>query len=176
MGECTLEALQNVPELVAAARTTAKTAQERVADVLKLIGEERASEEHAEELRAATLIIEATAIDIFSHFELQMQHHFRRGPFSRKLKALLLASDQPDLANRLHQYYLAINVLKHGKGASYSELRNTKDNPFAMKKSQRKSVDDAHPEPGLIDVTTPGFFDGLAATILEAHSFLENKE
>jgi hypothetical protein len=27
---------------------------------------------------------------------------------------------------------------------------------------------------GLIDVCVPGFFDGLATTLLEAHQFLEN--
>ncbi len=51
-----------------------------------------------------------------------MQHHFKRGPFSRKLKASLLVSGRDDLADRIHQYYLAINVLKHGTGASYREL------------------------------------------------------
>lgn len=35
---------------------------------------------------------------------------------------------------------------------------------------------DEGPAPsGLIDIGVPGFFDGLAATLLEAYQFLENR-
>ena len=104
-----------------------------------------------------------------------MQHHFRRGPFSRKLKSLLLESEQTDLADRVYQYYLAINVLKHGKGASYRELLNAPTPLLDVKPTEEIIADEAEAFPGLIDVTVPGFFDGLTSTILEAYYLLENR-
>jgi hypothetical protein len=120
------------------------------------------------ELRAATSAIEFLAIDIFAVFEARMQHHFKRGPFSRKLKALLTSAGQPDLAYRIYQYYLAINVLKHGTGVSHRELLNTPNPLFVVRPA---NVSDA--SCSLIDVTASGFFEGLSTAILEAYHFLE---
>ena len=36
-------------------------------------------------------------------------------------------------------------------------------------------IDEEHPSTGLVDVSVPGFFDGLISTILEAYHFLENR-
>ena len=170
-----MEASQSVPELVAAAQANAKTSEDRVAEILKGMGGEGASDAQVEELRAATVALEMVAVDIFSVFEARMQHHFKRGPFSRKLKALLLESGQTDLADRVHQYYLAINVLKHGKGASYRELLDVPSPLVVVKPAGDIIADPAHPAAGLVDVTVPGFFDGLTTTILEAYDFLENQ-
>ena len=115
------------------------------------------------------------AVDIFSTFEARMQHHFKRGPFSRKLKTLLLESKQPDLADRLHKYYLAVNVLKHGKGASYRELLKSPTSLFAVTAPPADPTDEAKANQSLIDVTAPGFFEGLTDTIIEAYHFLEGK-
>jgi hypothetical protein len=104
-----------------------------------------------------------------------MQHHFRRGPFSRKLEALLKEAAQADLADSIHQYYLAINVLKHGKGASYRELLNTPSAQFRVKPAEDIIAEDADTSESLIEIAVPGFFDGLTATILEAYDFLEKK-
>ena len=166
---------QSVPELVAAAQANAKTSEDRVSGILKLMDGQNGSDAQVKELRAATDALELAAVDIFSLFEARMQHHFRRGPFSRKLKSLLLESEQTDLADRVHQYYLAINVLKHGKGASYRELLNTPSSLFVIKPIEDIIADEAHAPAGLIDVTVPGFFDGLTTTILEAYHFLENR-
>ena len=113
---------KTVLELVAASRATAKVSEDRIAEVQQGLDPNHVTDAQVEDLRAATVALELAAIDLFSLFEARMQHHFRRGPFSRKLRSLLLEAGQTDLADRFHQYYLAINVLKHGKGASYREL------------------------------------------------------
>jgi hypothetical protein len=165
-----MAASPSVPELVAAAQANAKTSEDRIAEIRTLMD---GSDTHAEDLRAATVALELAAVDIFSVFEARMQHHFKRGPFSRKLKSLLMDAKQTDLADRLHQYYLAINVLKHGKGASYRELLNAPSALFDVKPAEDIIAGEAHT--GLVDVSGPGFFDGLTTTILEAYHFLENR-
>lgn len=162
-----MESSQSVPELVAAAQTHAKTHE----DTLKRLGAQDASDAQ----RAATVALETAAVDVFSLFESRMQHHFRRGPFSRKLKSLLLDAKQPDLADRFHRYYLAINVLKHGKGASYRELLASPSDLVVVRTSDGSITDETGAQTGLIDVTVPGFFDGLTKTILDAYQFLEKR-
>ena len=170
-----MEASKSVVELVAAAQANAKTAEDRISEIQALMDGQNGSDAQVEEFRAATVALELAAVDIFSVFEARMQHHFKRGPFSRKLKSLLLEAGQTDLADRVYQYYLAINVLKHGMGASYRELLNTPSSLFVVKPTTDIIADEAHPPAGLVDVSVPGFFDGLAATILEAYHFLEDR-
>lgn len=146
-----------LPELVAAAHANARTQYDQINE-----GAE------PEQRQAATLAIEALAVDIFAVFEARMQHHFKRGPFSRKLHALLTGAGQPDLAYRIYQYYLAINVLKHGTGSSYRELLKSKTHLFTV-----KPTDELEGGGSLIDVTPPEFFEGLTAAILECYQFLE---
>lgn len=151
-----MDAPQSLPELIAAAQANA--AQEYD----KLVGADGA------DAHAATSAIEALAIDIFAVFEARMQHHFKRGPFARKLHALLTGAGQPKLAYQIYQYYLAINVLKHGTGSSYRELLKTKTDLFVV-----NAVDETDEGRSLIDVTQRGFFDGLTAAITECYAFLE---
>ena len=167
---------QNLLELVAAAQATAKPSEDRISDILKHMDGQTGSEAQIKDLRAATVSLELAAVDIFSLFEARMQHHFRRGPFSRKLKSLLVASKQTDLADRVHQYYLAINVLKHGKGASYRELLKTPSALFGVNSTENIIVDEEQTPAGLVDIRGPGFFDGLTTTIVEAYHFLENRQ
>lgn len=184
-----MDASQSLLELVAAAQVTAKTSEDRIAELLKSTGETEASAEQSDALASAIVALEATAVDTFTLFEARMQHHFRRGPFSRKLKALLLESGKSDLADRVHQSYLAVNVLKHGKGASHRELLAMENPLFAVKAAPKSApnsgapdtssdtdVEDSKSTPGLVDVGVPGFFEGLAATIVEAYHFLESKQ
>ena len=166
--------LQAVPELVATAKTAAKVSTDRIAEIVKRMDGQGGPSSEDEDLRAATVALELASVDIFSLFEARMQHHFRRGPFSRKLKTLLLEAKQSDLADRFHQYYLAINVLKHGKGASYRELLNA-PNAFVVVKPVQDMADETRTTSGLVDVNVAGFFDGLTDTILEAYEFLENR-
>ncbi len=170
-----MEASQSVPELVAVAKANAKTYEDQVSEILKHADGQTPSDAQLEELRIATAALEAEAVDIFTVFEARMQHHFRRGPFSRKLEALLKEAAQADLADSIHQYYLTINVLKHGKGASYRELLNTLSAQFRVKPAEDIIAEDADTSESLIEIAVPGFFDGLTATILEAYDFLEKK-
>jgi len=170
-----MAASQSLLEQIAAAQVTAKALEGRISEALKLMDSSLRTDAQVKELLRATKALELAAVDIFSMFEARMQHHFKRGPFSRKLKALLLESKQPDLADRLHKYYLAINVLKHGKGASYRELLNSPTFLFDVKSPQATKSEEAQPPVSLIDVTAPGFFDGLTKTIVDAYYFLEGK-
>lgn len=170
-----METLQSVPELVAAARVTAKTSETQIEKARKhLKGPDDASTQ-AEDLRTAYDALESLAVDTFSMFEARMQHHFKRGPFSRKLKAVLVEAGRTDLADRVHQYYLVINVLRHGTGASYRELRDTPNALFPVKPVENVSSVKSHVPSSLIDIGVPGFFEGLATTLLEAYQFLEDE-
>ena len=106
--------------------------------------------------------MEATTIDILSLFTARMQHHFARGPFSKELRKRLIAADQTELADTAYQYFLAANVLKHGTGASYHELRKMKPLPFGVKQPDGSGTVQAD---GLVDVHGDGFLDGLIATL-----------
>ena len=170
-----MAASQSLLELVATARVTVKASEDRISQALTNMAGPNGTELHAKELRRASKALELVAVDIFSTFEARMQHHFKRGPFSRKLKTLLLESKQPDLADRLHKYYLAVNVLKHGKGASYRELLKSPTSLFAVTAPPADPTDEAQANQSLIDVTAPGFFEGLTDTIIEAYHFLEGK-
>lgn len=150
-----MDAKQSIPELVAAARAQAQSLDAQ-------------GGETPEAIRA----LEAAAVDIFTVFEARMQHHFKRGPFSRKLQARLLEAGQEDLADRVYHYYLAVNVLKHGKGASYRELLKTPSRYVALR-PEALGGDDAEQQSSLIDVRAEGFFQGLCATVLDAYDFLE---
>jgi len=170
-----METLQTVPELIAAAVDNAKKAQSVITRLQEHSDWTKGADAHSEELRAAYVELEHLAVDTFSVFEARMQHHFKRGPFSRKLKALLVDAGQTDLATRVHQYYLAINVLKHGTGASYRELRDNPKALFPVKSVEDTRPADPHAVSGLVDVGVSSFFDGLAITLLEAHQFLTDQ-
>lgn len=165
---------QTLPELVYAARTAAKASQDRILAILEHAQSQPLSVAQVGEVASETVAIELAAVDIFTVFEARMQRHFKRGPLSRKVEARLSAAGHDDLANRLHQYYLAINVLKHGTGTSHRELLSAKTPMFAvLQAAEGLAVAEGAPS-GLIDVMAPRFFDGLADTILEAFQFLEN--
>lgn len=153
-----MSAPQSVPEMIETARVTAQAAEDQIAAGTDAL--------------AGTLALEATAIDTFAAFEARSQHHFRRGPFARKLKAKLLEAGEADLADRIYSYYLAVNVLKHGMGNSHRDLWLSKNNMFTVIQAPDGYVAQ-NGQPGLVDVTKDGFFDGLATAILEAHAFLE---
>ncbi|MGR3635458.1 MAG: hypothetical protein ACU0BK_05960 [Shimia sp.] len=166
---------QNVQDLIAAAQAKAKVSEDRILEVREQLEGQTASEAQVEDLRTANVALELVAVDIFTLFEARMQHHFKRGPFSRKLRAALLDAGQTDLAGRFHEYYLAINVLKHGKGASYRELLAASTTLFHVRRTETPNSQGEQAPSSLIDIDVPGFFDGLATTLLEAHQFLENR-
>ena len=166
---------QSILELVAAAQLNVKKYEDRISNILNHIDGLNGSNANSKELTDMIVSLELAMVDIFSTFEARMQHHFKRGPFSRKLKSLLLDAGETDLADRVHQYYLAVNVLKHGKGASYRELLKSPTSLFAVTAPPADPTDEAQANQSLIDVTAPSFFEGLTNTIIEAYHFLEGK-
>jgi hypothetical protein len=166
-----MEATQSVIELVADAQAKAKASEQRVAEIETLIAQQGASKDASEELNELLSGMEAAVVDIYSLFESRMQRNFKRGPFSRKLKPLLMEAKNPDMADRIHQYYLAVNVLKHGTGASYRELVASPSSRIVTK----PVGGDGEQSTSLIDVSGIGFFDGLAEAILDACAFLEKR-
>ena len=67
-------------------------------------------------------------------------------------------------------------MLKHGQGASYEELREIPNLPFAVKQPEDVFFDEgdvAEPE-GLVDIQAAGFFVGLVETLRQAYHFLES--
>lgn len=143
-----------VPDLLNTALATAKDAEAQAAKATS-----------PAERRAAAHIIEQTAIDIMSVFEARMQHHFKRGPFFKELQKRMAGQD----TTQLMQYAHAVNVLKHGHGKSHRALLDMNALPFNVRRHDRNDSNI-----GLVDVLSPGFFDGLIASLTQAHAFLES--
>ncbi|WP_394154120.1 hypothetical protein [Loktanella salsilacus] len=168
-----------VTELVTTARANALAAQNMIDEITRG-GGAAAGGDQAQALHAAIVTLEREAIDIYTAFEARMQHHFRRGPFSRKLKALLIEAGEDDLADRINLYYLAVNVLKHGKGDSYRALLKDPSPLIVLRSAPdmaapMENAADADRPAGLVDVTHPGFFHGLTDAIVQATAFLTQR-
>ena len=131
-----------------------------VPDVKQLLANADAIAQRAD---AEASQIEAAVIETVSAFEARLQYNFARGPFYVKLGHYLTAEGHTDLAQSVHNYYLATNVLKHGRGKSLQELEKRPNQPFTLRNEDGKA---------LIDVTTPGFLSGLVKTLTQAHQIL----
>ena len=88
---------------IEAAQANAKISEDQIS---KHTEGQDGSDAQAQDLNAAIVALELAAVDAFTLFEARMQHHFKRGPFSRKLRASLLGAGRTDLADRIHKYYL----------------------------------------------------------------------
>lgn len=168
-------AVDGVPLLLAAAEVTARRSKENVSEILRLMHEVGGQTVFVNGLRITTVEIEVAVVGVFSLFEARMQPNFPKGPFFKQLRTHLINAGQPALADQVHHYYLAVNVLKHGRGPSYEELREVTNLPFVIKQLEDiffNEGDITEPE-GLIDITAAGFFDGLIETLRRAYSFLE---
>lgn len=122
-------------------------------DVAQLLATAQAM---ADDPTATTNQIEAMVVETVSAFEARLQHHFARGPFFVKLRGKLAAEGHLDLAQRVHHYYLAANVLKHGGGKSLRELQKIEPAPFTLQDEEGKA---------LVDVTADGFLGGLVEVL-----------
>ncbi len=163
-------------DLIATARSQTADDRSRMADLAALDRPLDAAE--AEDLRNATVAVELAAIDVFTLFEARMQHHFRRGPFSRKLVAALRDAGDDACADRVQQYYWAINILKHGRGDSLRAVTREPDSFIVLRDQGDAQDPDAPDTPrpvGLVDVSAAGFFDGLITTIQDAVRFLDKR-
>ena len=113
--------------------------------------------------------IEAACVELAAAFEARMQHHFKRGPFYKKLHKLLIENENTPLGTKVHQYATAVSVIRHGPGASYRELKAIPSLPFEIR------IPAAEPHT-LVDVTTGNFFANLVEMLEQAHKFLEENK
>ncbi|WP_405199086.1 hypothetical protein [Christiangramia sp. LLG6405-1] len=77
------------------------------------------------------------AIGMYSLFESILQQQLKCKNGFKKAKELLMSENKNELLNQFNVYYLAINVLKHGKGKSYETLISKTDLPFQIKKENQ---------------------------------------
>ena len=129
-------------------------------DVKQLLANAKAVANNAD---ADVSEVEETVVETVSAFEARLQHHFARGPFFVKLRNRLRDEGHAALAQDVHHYYLAANVLKHGGGKSLRELEGLVDQPFTIQDEDGKA---------LIDVTAGNFLGGLVVTLGKAHDIL----
>ncbi|MCF4165855.1 hypothetical protein L2U69_09395 [Zavarzinia compransoris] len=168
-------ALGGIPLLLRAAQVIANKAHAEASAIVEQMDREGGQTVFVNRLRTVTVEIEVAAVGIFSLFESRMQQHIPQGSFFGQLKQRLNAAGRNNLAERLHSYYLAVNVLKHGQGDSYNQLLNIPNLPFEVKRPGDSFFDEgdiSEPE-GLVNVTSQGFFGGLIDTLEEVRFFLE---
>lgn len=73
-------------------------------------------------------------VGLFSMFEASLGEELESTQAFKKTGKLLAASGCDDLRARLHQFDLAINVLKHGRGKSYEALLKVQSElPFKIR-------------------------------------------
>ncbi|WP_288939555.1 hypothetical protein [uncultured Roseovarius sp.] len=169
-------AIEGIPLLLSAAEMKARKFDEDISELHKLMDDQGGQTVFVNGLRVAVVQIEIAAVGVFSLFEARMQPYFPNGPFYKLLKTYLVNVDQSELANDVWNYYLAVNVLKHGSGPSYEELLKSPDLPFVIKRSGDLLFDEgdvAEPE-GLIHVTASGFFHGLIETLSRVYGVLRS--
>jgi hypothetical protein len=168
-------ALYGVPLLLTAAEVAAETAAQKSTEIRALMNEHGGQTTFVNSLRIITVQLEITAVGIFSLFESRLQHHYPSGSFFRQLRKSLAAANKAQAAQKIYQFHLAVNVLKHGRGESYDELLKMRDLPFVVKPPHAAFFNEGdieEPE-GLVDILSPGFFYELIWALREAHLFLE---
>jgi hypothetical protein len=83
------------------------------------------------------------AIGMFSLFESILQQRLSCKKGFQRTKEILQETNQIQLLNRFNDFYLAINVLKHGKGLSYNKLVEKADSlPFQIKMKEEYHFDE----------------------------------
>lgn len=168
-------ATDGVQLLLSAAEVAARRSEESVSEILSLMDEHGGQTVFVNGLRMVTVQIEVAVVGVFSLFEARMQDHFPKGSFFKQLRLHLINEGQLELAAQVHHYYLAVNVLKHGLGSSYEELKKVPNLPFGIKHSRESFFNEgdvAEPE-GLIDITRAGFLGGLIEALRQTHNLLE---
>ncbi|WP_242153295.1 hypothetical protein [Sphingomonas sp. BAUL-RG-20F-R05-02] len=99
---------------------------------------------------AITLI----AVGVIGTFEGMLQQRFACNDAYAELDKMLRDKKRCDLADRLVDYRLAVNVLKHGAGRSYNTLLSRRTElPFAIKGAGEAFFDegDVSEVGGLVD-------------------------
>jgi len=77
----------------------------------------------------------AFSVGIFSMLEAYLQDSVSKKHVFESVRNILIKNGKVELATKLNQFILAINVLKHGRGRSYNQLLTMTDTlPFVIKK------------------------------------------
>lgn len=125
-------------------------------------------------LRTCSMAITIIAVGLIGTFEGMLQGHFGWTDAYAELDRVLRAEKRVDLADRLFDYRLAVNVLKHGEGRSYDKLLDRRASlPFAIKDRGEAFFEegDISEIGGLVDTRGP-FIDHCVELISEIRDVL----
>tara|TARA_B110001454_G_scaffold219040_1_gene249474 strand:+ start:5680 stop:6192 length:513 start_codon:yes stop_codon:yes gene_type:complete len=120
-------------------------------------------------LRTCSMAITIVAVGVVGTFEGMLQSRFGWNDAYRELDKVLRDKGHVDLADRLLDYRLAVNVLKHGEGRSYDRLLARRASlPFAIKGNGEAFFNegDISEVGGLVDTRGP-FIDHCVGIIDE---------
>lgn len=85
-------------------------------------------------LRTCSMAITIVAVGVMGTFEAMLQEHTGWADTYGELDKALRGGGRADLADRMNNYRLAVNVLKHGEGRSYDKLLARRASlPFPIK-------------------------------------------
>lgn len=159
--------------IVAAGRSLARDTQSTL-DAIHLALQTSAATRLLTAIDVCHARLAASAIGIFSLYEARLQAEFGWDkPFSM-LRTELCNCGRPDIAERIENYCLAINVLKHGEGASHNALLSRRSSlPFRVRATSEDFYDegDVTPLPDLVEVT-PQFLEECCSAIEDSWSRL----
>lgn len=94
---------------------------EAIAELTEQLQESSASH-LIKNLQALSLQKTIHAVGLFSIFEAHLQRSLNCQNGFKEAESILVQAGQQALKDEFHDYYLAINALKHGDGASYNKL------------------------------------------------------
>lgn len=125
-------------------------------------------------LRTCSMAITIIAVGVIGTFEGMLQRHFGWADAYPELDKALKSVGRADLADRLLDHRLAVNVLKHGEGRSYERLLDRRALlPFAIKGKGEAFLEegDVSEVGGLVDTRGP-FVDQCIEIINEIRDVL----
>lgn len=171
-------AVTGIPMLLLVAGSMAERIDEKVQEITELIETQGGQTVLCNALRHCTVELEVLAVGVFSLFESRNEERLSKEKRFENLSNKIRESGEVELGDRLWQFYLAVNVLKHGRGPSYNKLVEMHGLPFEVKMPGLAFFDEgdiSEPE-GLINVTGTGFFADLIDTLQRANQFLDEAD
>lgn len=119
------------------------------------------------------------AVGMFSLFEANLQDSLACRNGFEEAEKRLIAAKEADLAERFNDFYLAINVLKHGKGPSYNKLvaRAKSGLPFEIKMPDQAFFEEGDvSEISTLVLVDDTFIHHCAEIISAIYSVVRNQE
>ncbi|MDO6801952.1 hypothetical protein Q4595_05790 [Wenyingzhuangia sp. 1_MG-2023] len=80
----------------------------------------------------------------FSIFESRLQDSLNCNNGFKEVRTLLKAKNKTELKYKFELFYMAINVIKHGKGKSYDRLALEKELPFKLIHQSHQSFEEGN--------------------------------